>query len=78
MHNYTINDNPYKSAAFMLVADDDERDYGNPEKAADLVKKWEDSGYHVISMKNDFRTIYGDHVKKTGSFRWEEELADER
>ena len=32
----------------------------------------------MISMKNDFRTIYGDHVKKTGSFRWEEELADER
>lgn len=78
MHNYTIYNNPYKSAAFMLVADDDERDYGKPEKAADLVKRWEDSGYHVISMKNDFRTIYGDDVKKTGSFHWEEELADER
>ena len=32
MHMYTITGNPYKSAAFMLIADDDERDYGNPEK----------------------------------------------
>jgi hypothetical protein len=29
-------------------------------------------------MKDDFRTIYGDDVVKTGSFRWMEELADNR
>jgi hypothetical protein len=28
-------------------------------------------------MKNDFRTIYGDEVKKTGSFRWPEEFGAE-
>ncbi|MBQ3425215.1 MAG: haloacid dehalogenase-like hydrolase, partial [Clostridia bacterium] len=28
MHNYTLYNNPYRSAAFMLVADDDVRDYG--------------------------------------------------
>jgi hypothetical protein len=27
-------------------------------------------------MKDDFRTIYGDDVKKTGNFRWLEEFAD--
>ena len=32
MHMYTISNNPYRSAAFMLVADDDVRDYGNPAK----------------------------------------------
>ena len=76
MHNYTICNNRYKSAAFMLIADDGERDYGSTEKTLPLREKWEESGYHVISMKDDFRTIYGDDVKKTGTFRWLEEFAD--
>ena len=42
------------------------RDYGDPEKAADLQEKWENNGYQVISMANDWRTIYGDGVEKTG------------
>lgn len=60
----------------MLIADDEERDYGNTEKVQPLKEKWEASGYHVISMKDDFRTIYGDDVVKTGSFHWPEEFAD--
>ena len=76
MHNYTIFNNRYKSAAFMLIADDEERDYGNTEKVQPLKEKWEQSGYNVISMKDDFRTIYGDDVKKTGTFNWLEEFAD--
>ena len=74
MHNYTINNNKYKSEAFMLIADDEERDYGNTQKAQELGKKWEASGYNVISMKDDFKTIYGENVKKTGNFHWSEEL----
>ncbi len=74
MHNYAIFNNAYKSAAFMLIADDEERDYGNEEKALGLKEKWEANGYHVISMKNDFRTIYGDEVRKTGTFHWLEEF----
>lgn len=70
MHNYTIFNNKYKSAAFMLIADDEERDYGNTEKTRALGQKWEESGYNVISMRDDFRTIYGDNVKKTGNFKW--------
>ena len=77
MHNYTIYNNRYRSAAFMLIADDEERDYGNTEKAQALREKWEESGYCVISMKDDFRTIYGDDVVKTGSFHWLEEFADQ-
>ena len=76
MHNYTIFNNRYKSAAFMLIADDEERDYGNTEKAQGLREKWEASGFNVISMKDDFRTIYGDEVRKTGTFHWLEEFAD--
>ena len=78
MHNYVIHNNAYKSAAFMLVADDEVRDYGNAEKAAPLAAKWEASGYNVISMANDWTTIYGENVVKTGSFHWLEELAEDR
>ena len=78
MHMYTISQNPYRSAAFMLIADDEERDYGNTEKTRKLGETWTESGFTVISMKDDFRTIYGDDVVKTGSFRWEEELAEDR
>ena len=74
MHMYTITNNPYRSAAFMLIADDDIRDYGDPVKAQELRAKWEGLGFHVISMKDDFRTIYGDNVKKTGTFRWMDEF----
>ena len=78
MHNYTIFNNRYKSAAFMLIADNEEQDYGSAEKVQPLKEKWEASGYHVISMRDDFRTIYGDEVKKTGTFHWLEDLAEER
>ena len=78
MHNYVISNNPYRSAAFMLVADDDVRDYGNPQKAAGLREKWEAAGYQVISMANDWKTIYGEDVVKTGEFHWLEELAEDR
>ena len=78
MHNYVINNNVYKSAAFMLIADDEVRDYGNAEKAAGLREKWEASGYNVISMANDWKTIYGEDVVKTGEFHWLEDLAEDR
>ena len=78
MHNYTIYNNAYRSAAFMLVADDDVRDYGNPEKGAALAEKWAASGYNVISMANDWKTIYGEDVVKTGAFHWLEDLAEDR
>ena len=55
----------YKSAAFMLIADDDVRDHANREKALTLGEQWRTEGYHVISMHDDFKTIYGDGVEKT-------------
>ena len=61
---YTTADNPYYSKVFMLIADDSERDYGNPEKAGEKAEKWREHGWCVISMKDDFMTIYGDSVKK--------------
>ena len=63
MHMYTITDNPYASAAFMLVADDGERDNGG-DKNLPYFEKWKEMGFNTISMKNDFKTIYGENVKK--------------
>ena len=78
MHNYTIFNNRYKSMAFMLIADDSERDYGDAEKVQPLKEKWEANGYQVISMRDDFLTIYGEEVTKTGTFHWLEDLAEDR
>ena len=64
MHNYCLSNNKYRTAAFMLIADDEARDHANREKALSLAEKWRDAGYHVISMRDDFRTIYGYGVQK--------------
>ena len=65
MANFTINNNKYKSAAYMLCCDDTERENGNVEKADKMRKSCEENGYTAISMKNDWTTIYGDSVTKT-------------
>ena len=76
MNNYALLNNRYRSAAFMLVADDDVRDYGNPAKHDELTENWQGMGYQVISMRDDWKTIYGEEVKKTGEFHWLENYAD--
>ena len=48
-----------------LRRDDDVRDHANLDEAAKREAQWREAGYHVISMKNDFKTIYGDGVVKT-------------
>ena len=65
MHNYALSNPKYKTAAFMLIADDDARDHANRDKALKLGEQWREAGYRVISMRDDFKTIYGDGVLKT-------------
>ena len=65
MHNYALSNSKYRSEAFMLIADDEARDHANREKALALGEKWHNAGYHVISMRDDFKTIYGEGVTKT-------------
>jgi len=64
MHNYCLSNQEHRTAAFMLIADDDARDHANRDKALALGEQWRANGYHVISMRDDFRTIYGDNVQK--------------
>lgn len=64
MAQYAVNNNKYKAKAFMLCCDDTERENGNPEKAAKMVKSCDENGFTAISMKNDWKTIYGDNVTR--------------
>ena len=65
MHNYCLGNSKYRTAAFMLVADDDARDHADLAEGARREALWRKAGYYVISMKNDFKTIYGYGVEKT-------------
>ena len=65
MHNYCKGNQKYRTATFMLVADDDVRDHADLAEGARREAKWRQNGYTVISMKNDFKTIYGYGVQKT-------------
>ncbi len=64
MMNYTIDQrNPYKAQAYMIVADDGEREWGTQDwdaKSADYAAK----GFIPISMKKDFSVIYPDGITK--------------
>ena len=62
MMNYTIDSrNPYPSEAYMIVADDDVREWGTQdwdEKSAEYAEM----GYIPVSMRNDFAQIYPEGI----------------
>ena len=64
MMNYTIDDrNPYPAQAYMVVADDNFREWGKQnweEKSAEYIAK----GYIPVSMKTDFAQIYEEGITK--------------
>ncbi|HCA04588.1 MAG TPA: haloacid dehalogenase-like hydrolase [Ruminococcaceae bacterium] len=64
MANFTINNNKYKSGAYMLCCDDTTRENGNVDKADKMYKNCEENGYTAVSMKDDWTTIYGENVTR--------------
>ena len=70
MEVYTISGNPYKSAAYMVLADDEAREYGDAASAADKKADYEARGIGTISMRDDWKTIYGDGVAKDAMARY--------
>lgn len=76
MMNYTIDKrNPYPSAAFMVVADDDVREWGTQnweEKSA----QYKEQGYIPVSMKNDFLEIYPETITKADTQYKEPEVTE--
>ena len=75
LQNYVLSGKKYKREVYMVVADDIKREYGvdkidengkiDKSKSDKIKKKWksEKYGYNIISMRDDFKTIYGDDVK---------------
>lgn len=63
MMNYAITNNKYKALAFGVICDDRERELGSKKTEEAMLKGCAEYGWTPISMKNDFKTIYGDNVK---------------
>ena len=66
MHEYTITNNKYRALAFMLVADDPLEDHVDLTETNKRKASWEARNYVIISMMDDFKTIYGEEVKLVG------------
>jgi len=74
VQNYVLSEKKYKREVYMVVADDIKREYGVDSfddkgnivtsKSDEIKKMWksEKYGYNIISMRDDFKTIYGDNV----------------
>ena len=80
MAQYTCNNEKYDGEAFLLLCDDTERDYGNPAKAQSLEETCQKSGFHTVSMKDEFTTIYGSDFHKIdddGVYPWTYKNAEE-
>ena len=76
MMNYTIDSrNPYPAQAYMIVADDDVREWGTQDWAAKSAD-WQAKGYIPISMKNDFARIYADGITKAPQQYQERDWSD--
>ncbi len=64
MAEYVTSNNPYRSLAFMLCCDDTVRENGSESKAQKMYDLCEQYGWIPVSMKNDWKTIYGDEVTR--------------
>ena len=62
MLNYTLMNNKYKSLSFALLCDDLEREFGDMAKADNMRASCEKYGWIPVSMRDDFKTIYGKNV----------------
>ena len=51
--------------AYMLLCDDTERDYGDPETAASFAETCRALGFETVSMRDEFETIYKTDAVKT-------------
>ena len=76
MLNYAEGNPEHTGMGFFVVCDDTVREYGSEEKAAGFYNEVEKQGWTAISMANDWKTIYGDGVRKTGLPGAEEALQD--
>lgn len=76
MMNYVLDSrNPYPSQAYMIVADDDVREWGKQDWA-EKSAQYAEMGYVPVSMKNDFYKIYPDTIQRAAT-QYVEPIAEE-
>ena len=54
----------YHAESFYVICDDVERELGNLDRAKKDSATCEKNGWNPISMHDEFKTIYGDEVKR--------------
>ena len=64
MYNYTATNPNYKTIVFSLLCDDTEREFGKPASAEKMLKNCEKYGWVPVSMRDEWKTIYGDRVQR--------------
>ena len=64
MLNYTVQNKRRKAMAFMVLCDDLEREYGNMARADGMRKAAAENGWTPVSMRDDWKTIYGPGVRR--------------
>ena len=63
MANAALQNPMYHGQAYMLLCDNTELDHGDVQTAESFAAKCEATGFHTISMHDDFLTIYGEEVR---------------
>ena len=63
MFEFTLQNEKYRSEVFYVLCDDTEREFGKPERVEKEKIFAAERGYNTISMRDDWKTIYGDNVK---------------
>ena len=64
MFYHATLDNKYPSIAFCLLCDDTVREFGNQAKADKCAAACGQNGWVAVSMRDEWKTIYGPNVKK--------------
>ena len=64
MANYAISNNEHSCLAFMVLSDDLIRERGNQDSANKMKELCDKNNWIPISMKNDWKTIYGLNVTR--------------
>ena len=64
MLEYTLQNDKYRSMSFFVICDDTERELGNLKRAKSDTELALKRGWNPISMRDEFKTIYGDNVRR--------------
>ena len=64
MLEYTLQNKKYHTEAFYVLCDDTVRELGNLKRAESDKAFALKRGWNTISMRDEFKTIYGDNVKR--------------